>query len=72
MPLVDYYGRTLFGNDATDVYAHSLAPNENYLENHEAYADLYNLQRGKYISHHHIFPVTFVTVVKVILNLKKC
>ena len=40
MRIVAEQGLTLFGDDATNVYAHSPAPNETYHTIDDGYADL--------------------------------
>ena len=50
-------GLTVYGGDATDVYAHSPAPNDTYLAIDDAYADLYKDRFGEEIDRRYILPV---------------
>ena len=50
-------GLTIYGGDATDAYAHSLAPNDTYLQVDDAYAEWYKNKTNKTISKRMVLPV---------------
>ena len=50
-------GLTIYGGNATDAYAHSPAPNDNYLAVDDAYADWYYKKKGEHISKRMVLPV---------------
>ena len=52
-------GLTVYGGDATDAYAHSLAPNDTYLAIDDAYADWYKDTFGEEIDRRYILPVKY-------------
>lgn len=50
-------GLTIYGGDATDAYAHSLAPNDTYLQVVDAHAELYNNKFKDKINKQMVLPV---------------
>ena len=50
-------GLTIYGGDATDAYAHSLAPNDTYLQVDNAYVEGYKNKTNETISKKIILPV---------------